>query len=66
VLWLVGDAASKIVPGMWPSGQVKVMHMWPSAAALMQLAPTMVQGEDVFAFEPYYLKDFVAVKPKGL
>jgi tRNA threonylcarbamoyladenosine biosynthesis protein TsaB len=66
VLWLVGDAATKIDPDMWPSGQVSAVHMWPSAAALLQLAPPMVQSEDVFAFEPYYLKDFVAVKPKGL
>jgi tRNA threonylcarbamoyladenosine biosynthesis protein TsaB len=65
-LWVVGDAAAKIQPLHWNCGKVTAVEMWPSAAALLLLPPQLVQQEDVFSFEPYYLKDFVAVKPKGL
>jgi hypothetical protein len=50
----------------WNCGKVTAVEMWPSAAALLLLPPQLVQQEDVFSLEPYYLKDFVAVKPKGL
>lgn len=46
-----------------------LQNVWPSASTMAALADQAFQNgtfEDVAYFEPYYLKDFVAGKPKKL
>ena len=64
--WLVGDCVSKIPPGLLQAKAVLADDTWPTAEDLLQLPEVHLRQEDPFAFEPYYLKEFVALKPKSI
>ena len=63
--WLVGDCVSKIPAGFIKAPVVLTPDTWPEAEDLLNLPEAFVREEDPFAFEPYYLKEFVALKPKS-
>jgi tRNA threonylcarbamoyladenosine biosynthesis protein TsaB len=62
---VVGDAADKTARII--SLKVHAMQQWPSAANLAALAEGKYQNQqfaDLAYHEPFYLKDFIAGKPK--
>lgn len=64
-----GNGAAKVVPVLKNANAVLVGDVFPSAEWLGKLAEKKVREtlfEDVGSFEPFYLKDFVAKKPKSL
>lgn len=72
-VWLVGEGADALA-AMLEAGGAATVHRpgapfdVPSAAWTARLARPRLQSgqvEDVAAFEPFYLKPFVAKKPKG-
>lgn len=71
-LWLVGEGAASVAPALQAAGRAVHLlppeHYRPSAAWVARLARTrLAEGRvaDVAAFEPFYLKEFVAKKPRG-
>src|SRR5690606_18712725 len=72
-LWLVGEGAAALEAAFEAAGTPGVRRPGPpfdrpSAAAVARLAAARLaagQTEDVAAFEPFYLKEFVAKKPKA-
>lgn len=71
-VWLLGEGARQTAPALAEAGmEARVLGpeaVAPSAAAVARRAwPRIESGafEDVAAFEPFYLKAFVAKKPKG-
>lgn len=63
-----GSGASKCQQVIGNSGAIFVEHFKPSARYLLPLALKKFSDEsfvDIAYFEPYYLKDFVATKPKN-
>lgn len=65
---LVGDGAEKYLSA-YPNENVVDLRLMPSARFMVQLAEEKFHAEnfaDVAYFEPFYLKDFVAGKPKKL
>lgn len=66
-LWLVGEGVARVAA--LPHARA-LEHLTPAAAAVGMLAwPRLLAGagENVAAFEPFYLKDFVAkAKPNAL
>jgi tRNA threonylcarbamoyladenosine biosynthesis protein TsaB len=67
---LVGDGAEKFLADFESKPFVKVHpKLFPSAAFMLPFAYRAYQDknvEDLAYFEPYYLKDFVAIKPRKL
>ena len=64
-----GDGAAKCQPslGESPNADFLPISVLPSARTVGQLASVAFAGgqfEDVAAFEPFYLKDFMTAKPK--
>ncbi|MDX1547581.1 MAG: tRNA (adenosine(37)-N6)-threonylcarbamoyltransferase complex dimerization subunit type 1 TsaB, partial [Rhodothermales bacterium] len=71
-VWLLGEGAAQTAPALAEAGiEARALGpeaVAPSAAAVARRAwPRIEAGafEDVAAFEPFYLKAFVAKKPKG-
>lgn len=66
---LVGDAVQKVTEVL-PTSRFEFHHLkYPSAEALCKIASQKIaagETEDQAYFEPFYLKDFVAGKPKKL
>ncbi len=68
-IYLLGDGAAKTREVLTDARFVRVDLSYPSAKALGTLAYSKYQEktfEDVAYFEPFYLKDFIAGKPKKL
>jgi len=66
---LIGDAVEKVSELLPASKFVFHSHKYPSSEALCKISfQKLLKGEteDVAYFEPFYLKDFVAGKPKKL
>ena len=67
-LWLFGDGAPKLETFFGEDPQIQIVDDFsPSAAYMASLADgALKKGDfvDVAYFEPFYLKDFVAGKPK--
>lgn len=67
---LVGDGADKFIPDFEADTMVKVhTDIYPSASFMQPFAYQKYQDknfEDLAYFEPYYLKDFIAIKPRKL
>ncbi len=62
-----GDGAEKCRDILDPLGMIYLPDIYPSAREIALLAAekfTESRFEDVAYFEPYYLKDFIAGKPK--
>ncbi len=70
-LWLVGEGAPVAAPVLAPAADVHVLDptvFAPSARWVARLAQPRLDAatfDDLAAFEPFYLKAFVAKKPKG-
>lgn len=68
-LYIFGNGAGKCADVLSHPNIHFIENIYPSARHIMPLAERrMAQGqfEDVAYFEPFYLKDFVAGKPKSL
>ena len=68
LVYFVGNAVEKTKTLITHSNAVFVENKLPSAKEMGALAFSKYQKsdtEDVAYFEPYYLKDFVALKPKS-
>jgi tRNA threonylcarbamoyladenosine biosynthesis protein TsaB len=70
-IFFFGDGAEKCKEILTPKGMVFIDKIHPSAKSMAQLSSEKFdkgQFEDLAYFEPYYLKDFIAGKPrvKGL
>jgi tRNA threonylcarbamoyladenosine biosynthesis protein TsaB len=64
-VYFVGDAVEKIQSIISHSNAVFVENIFPSAKEMISLSYKKFQQndfEDVAYFEPYYLKDFIAIK----
>ena len=66
-VYFVGDGAEKCKEIIQHENAVFVNGKFPSANEMASLSYTKLKNkefEDVAYFEPYYLKDFVGIKPK--
>jgi len=67
-LVLIGDGAAKCAE-LVQSASIKIKSSWPSCifvGAMLNEKYKTKQFEDVAYFEPFYLKEFIAGKPKKL
>lgn len=70
-LWIAGDGADSIVSALKEDDRqdlsVRRSELLPSAAAVAMVGQELMETQgpaDLAAFEPFYLKEFVARKPK--
>lgn len=66
-IFYFGDGAEKCRDILDPKGMVYLEDIYPDATGLASIAHKKFlegQFEDLAYFEPYYLKDFIAGKPK--
>lgn len=66
-IWYFGDGAEKCREILDPKGMICLENIKPSARNMAVIAHTkFLEGsvEDLAYFEPFYLKDFIAGKPK--
>lgn len=71
IVYFFGDGAEKCREILEPQGMIFMKDVFPSAGIMAKLSFERFRGgqfEDVAYFEPFYLKDFIAGKPrvKGL
>lgn len=69
-LHLIGDGALKFEEEFREQDRIVIHHdYFPSACYLVNSAIKLFEAnrfEDVAYFEPYYLKDFIAIKPRKI
>jgi len=66
-IFFFGDGAEKCKEGLLPKGMSFIDGINPSAESMAHLSSEKFDNkdfEDLAYFEPYYLKDFIAGKPK--